>query len=80
VDEKHKRTTKDRARFSFMVVLRSKLSGYYFKDFGIWTSNPADARAFDSEWSARAFAICEHVQDVQFVEREIPILDLSLAA
>jgi len=62
-----------------MIAIRSKLSGYYFKDFGIWTSNPADAKFFDNEWSARAFAQSEHVQDVQFVEPEISMMELNLA-
>lgn len=51
-----------------MIVLKSKLSGYYFKDFGVWTSDPLDAFKFTSESAAREFAHREHVLDVQAVE------------
>ena len=54
-----------------MIVLKSKLSGYYFKAFGVWTSDPLDASAFPDEWSARDFLRCEHVEDVQVVEPEV---------
>src|ERR1051325_4556968 len=40
--------------FDRMVVIKSKLSGYYFKDFGIWTSRADEAVMFPSEWLARA--------------------------
>jgi hypothetical protein len=51
-----------------MVVLKSKLSGYYFRDFGVWTVELAKAATFANEWVARAFAHNEHVEDVQVVE------------
>jgi len=62
-----------------VVVLRSKLSGYYFKDFGVWTASLAKARPFSSEWVARSFVECEHLTDVQIVESEAPILELDFA-
>ena len=51
-------------------MLRSKLSGSYFQDFGAWTSNPTGTRAFTNEWSARDFIRRERVEDVQVVEEE----------
>lgn len=53
-----------------MVVLRSKLSGYYFKEFGVWTSHVLQAMTFSNEAEARAFVVRENVTDVQFAERE----------
>ena len=64
----------------FMIVLKSRLSGYYFKDFGAWTSDPLDARAFASESLAREFVGREHLQDVQIVDREVSALELRAAA
>jgi len=63
-----------------MVVLKSKLSGYFFKDFGVWTSSPADAKSFSNEWIARSFLRTQHLDDVQIVETEIPTMELNLAA
>jgi len=62
------------------VVLKSKLSGYYFNDFGVWTSSLVDAKYFSNEWVARAFVRSSHLEDVQLVETEIPMLELNLAA
>jgi hypothetical protein len=50
-----------------MTVLKSKLSGYYFKDFGVWTSDPSEASSFGDEWDARDFVRRHHVDDVQIV-------------
>lgn len=63
-----------------MVVLKSKLSRYYFKDFGVWTLSPADAKSFRNEWIARTFVLNQHLDDVQVVEPEMPVLELNLAA
>jgi hypothetical protein len=56
-----------------MVVLKSKLSGYYFADFGIWTPHVLQAATFVNEWDARGFAQREHLHDV------VPIDANSLA-
>ena len=53
-----------------MAVLKSKLSGYYFKDFGEWTSNPLEALKFATEWIAREFMRRQPVDSVQVVEPE----------
>ena len=63
-----------------MVVLRSKLSGFYFKDFGAWTPDPIKGKAFDNEWVARAFAHDEHLEDVQITEPEAFTSEFTLAA
>ena len=47
-----------------MILLKSKLSGFYFKEFGVWVRDPAQAHPFADEWSARAFARSEHLEDV----------------
>src|SRR5215204_4786321 len=60
----------------FMTVLKSKLSGFYFKAFGVWTSDPLDALAFPDEWLARHFLRREQVQDVQIVEPEVATSEL----
>ena len=57
-----------------MVLLQSKLSGYYFKSFGVWASDPLDAMSFTDEWRARAFMRHERIDDVRVVEREVPEL------
>jgi hypothetical protein len=63
-----------------MTVLKSKLSGYYFKDFGVWTSDPRDASTFTNEWVARDFARREHVEDVQAIEPEVSAPELEPVA
>jgi len=63
-----------------MVVLRSKLSSYYFKDFGVWTSSLVDAKSFCNEWVARAFVRSSQLEDVQIVDTENPMQELNLAA
>lgn len=62
-----------------MVTLRSRLSGYYFKSFGVWTADPLDAFGFVSESLARDFARRERVEDVQVHEPEVTALELKLA-
>lgn len=53
-----------------MVFIKSKISGYYFRDIGVWTSDTADAFTFANEWVARDFIRREKVSDVQVVETE----------
>lgn len=67
-------------RFIVMFLLRSKRSSYYFKSFGAWTPNPVDARPFSDEFTARAFARTEGIEDVQVVEPENAAPELFLAA
>ena len=55
----------------FMKVLKSKLSGYYFKGFGVWTTDPLDAFTFTNEWVAREFMRRERVEDVQVADRDV---------
>lgn len=63
-----------------MTVLKSKLSGYYFKDFGVWTSDPLAALAFTDEGTARDFVRCQPVVDVRVVELEVTTPELLRAA
>ena len=65
--------------FDRMVVIKSKLSGYYFKDFGIWTSRADEAVMFPSEWLARDFMRREHIEDVRVAECELT-RELKMAA
>ena len=51
-----------------MDVLKSKLSGYYFKEFGVWVKDPHEARVFSTEWTARDFAKREHIEDVVAID------------
>jgi hypothetical protein len=61
-----------------MVVLRSKLSGFYFKDFGAWTPEVQDAKTFSDEWAARAFVRSENVEDVQVIDAQpAPVLRIA---
>lgn len=53
-----------------MVVIVSKLSGYYFKGFGDWTSDPLQAESFPDEWDARRFIQREHLSDVTIWSRD----------
>lgn len=62
-----------------MVLLRSKLSGYYFKSSGVWTADQSDAATFADEWLARAFIRRERIEDVRVVEPQ-PVEELTLAA
>jgi hypothetical protein len=50
-----------------MNTLRSKLSGFYFKEFGVWVRDPDEAMHFPDEWEAREFARREHIEDVTAV-------------
>jgi hypothetical protein len=63
-----------------MAFIKSKLSGYYFKQFGVWTSDPLDALPFTNEWSARDFVRRKRLEDVQVVEAESTTRDLPVAA
>jgi len=51
-----------------MIVLKSKISGYYFKRFGVWTSYEQDAFTFPDEGVARAFIQNQRLVDVRVVE------------
>jgi hypothetical protein len=53
-----------------MIVLKSKISGYYFKRFGVWTSHAQDAFAFPDKGFARDFIQNQRLVDVQVVEIE----------
>ena len=60
-----------------MILLKSKLSGFYFKDFGIWVTSPAEAQQFANQWEAREFAMREHLGDVIPEEHEGAVLRLA---
>ena len=55
-----------------MFVLQSRLSGMFFKNFGLWTAHMAEALHFDSLDHAGHFIQREHVADVAL--REMPNL------
>jgi hypothetical protein len=52
-----------------MTLLKSKLSGLYFKNFGVWVHDPDEAHPFGDEWTAREFIRTEHIQDVAVAEQ-----------
>jgi hypothetical protein len=47
-----------------MTVLQSRLSGMFFKDFGLWVAHVAEAVHFESAECARRFIEAERVSDV----------------
>ena len=47
-----------------VIILQSRLSGLYFKDFGLWVAHVAEALRFSSLESARQFIASERVSDV----------------
>ena len=47
-----------------MTILQSRLSGMYFKDFGLWVPRAAEALQFDTMDGARKFMAVERVADV----------------
>jgi hypothetical protein len=53
-----------------MVVIKSKLSGYYFHDFGVWTPDPLHAVTFPNEWDARSFIRRERIEDAIVIQRD----------
>jgi hypothetical protein len=55
-----------------MTVLRSRLSGLYFKDFGLWVARAAEALHFKSVGSAKQFIVSEHLADVAAIEADEP--------
>jgi hypothetical protein len=56
-------------------ILQSRLSGLYFKDFGLWVNHVAEALRFGTAESARRFVACEHVHDVAVLETpEVDVL------
>ena len=63
-----------------MNTLRSKLSGYYLKECGVWVRDPDEAMRFPDEWAAREFARREHIEDVVAVRLDDGANDTQLAA
>ena len=61
-----------------MFILKSKLSGCYLKNIGVWTSDPLDAFTFADEWTARDYTRREQVDDVQVFEAKVHTPELSL--
>ena len=59
-----------------MIILQSRLSGLYFKSFGLWVSRAADALRFGTVASARQFISGEHVSDVAVLDT--PELDVLI--
>jgi hypothetical protein len=55
-----------------MTVLRSRLSGLYFKDFGLWVARAAEALHFESVESAKQFILSEHLADVAVLDSDEP--------
>jgi len=51
-----------------MTILQSRLSGMYFKGFGLWVAHLAEALHFDSPETARKFVETEHISDVRVCE------------
>ena len=51
-----------------MTILQSRLSGMYFKSFGLWVARMAEALRFDTPESARRFIEAEHIADVRVQE------------
>jgi hypothetical protein len=47
-----------------MTILQSRLSGMYFKDFGLWVARARDALQFESAEMARTFITVERLTDV----------------
>jgi hypothetical protein len=47
-----------------MTVLQSRLSGMFFKDFGLWVAHVAEAVHFESRERARRFVEEQRVADV----------------
>jgi hypothetical protein len=56
-----------------MTVLQSRLSGLYFKDFGLWVARAAEALRFDSVESAKLFILTEHLADVAVLDADEPV-------
>jgi hypothetical protein len=54
-----------------MIVLQSRLSGMFFKDFGYWVAQVAEAVQFESRERAWRFIHDQHVADVAL--RELPV-------
>jgi hypothetical protein len=47
-----------------MIILQSRLSGMYFKDFGLWVARATEALHFESTELARKFMTTERLTDV----------------
>jgi hypothetical protein len=47
-----------------MTILQSRLSGMYFKDFGLWVAHVAEALHFESMETAKHFVTAERLSDV----------------
>jgi hypothetical protein len=55
-----------------MTVLQSRLSGLYFKDFGLWVARAAEALHFESVERAKLFVLTEHLADVAVLDADEP--------
>lgn len=51
-----------------MMILQSRLSGMFFKDFGMWVAHTAEAVHFESRERAWRFIHDERVTDVCVLE------------
>jgi hypothetical protein len=51
-----------------MIVLQSKLSGMFFRDWGCWSAGIADAKRFASREQALQFIVTERLSDVTVAE------------
>lgn len=47
-----------------MTILQSRLSGMYFKGFGLWVASAREALHFESAETARKFIQVERLTDV----------------
>ena len=59
-----------RRYISRMTILQSRLSGLFFKDFGLWVAHAAEAIHFESHERAWRFIHEQRVTDVAV--RELP--------
>lgn len=53
-----------------MTILQSRLSGMYFKSFGVWVAQATEALPFDSQETAKQFIAAERLADVAVRETE----------
>ena len=62
-----------------MIILQSRLSGRYFKHFGLWVTHVAEALHFDTPEKAQKFVENERVADVLVREAKecAPLLSAS---
>jgi hypothetical protein len=64
-----------------VIILQSRLSGMFFKAFGVWVANAAEALHFQSTNAAREFISLERLADVRVreAERDIYFTDSATA-